>query len=339
MRQQGKTHPEIERIWPLLPKPYGIVRWFARNADSTEIAGDFADSAASLSAAARAYSHLNFYLQPNPTGQRTKTRSSADDITHWSYLFIDVDPVDKNNADPVAALDFTLHKLMGLTGKNISPLTIDSGRGVQGWVRLEDLALSRTSDGAKTLEGWQQDWTPTRYEARAAANFVLTALDKMLVTEGAYHKQDTKGYLGCRVDVSCSDLPRLMRCPGTVNHKTGRMASILKDGMAHTLSRVLVDLTPAEQLVPRVIVERPGMKWQRVLNRLTLTAKTFIRKGTEEPGRHKRVSATLKSLRDNGISMDESRLALQEGNRKTLPPLDLQELERMIQAEYKTLDS
>jgi len=329
MRQQ-LTNRDIEWLWDLLPKPHGIVRWFARNADSSEIAGDFADSARSLVGAAHAYKHLNFYVQPNPTGQRTKLRSSAKDVTHWSYLLIDIDPIPGVLSSPVGALQYALSTLGWWQATDIKPLILDSGRGMQAWVRLEDVPVSTPS-----LDGGL-----THYGARVAANFALKYLDNALITEGARAGQSIVGLHGCRVDVSCSDLPRLMRCPGTVNIKTGRRAVLLESGVVHKhLHTWLLNKVPHEDLIPRVIVPQPGRKWQQVVSKLTMTAALCLKEGTTEPGRHKTFSATLKSLQENGICADNALAALIEANRKTVPPLDLPELERMVAAQYRELDT
>lgn len=314
-------NPDIERLWPLLPKPFGIVRWFARNRDGTELAGDFADSAQALAAAAEAYKHLNFYIQPNPTNQRTKMRSSANDITHWSYLFIDIDPSKAEGvvSNPMWTLGWVLAQFSRLKGTDVCPLILDSGRGAQAWVRLGDLPL---------------DTKDQRRHARAACNHMLHRLDAMVCREGVALGEKV-GLKGCRVDVSCSDLPRLMRCPGTVNIATGCTAKLIEDGQIHSnLAALLIETVPAEDLVERKIVYTPGRRWQQIVGKLTRTAAFFLKYGTEEPGRHKTISATLKSLKENGVTLDSALVALRAGNEKTNPPLDDPELVRMVEAEY-----
>lgn len=338
-----KTNPEIERLWEILPKPYGIVRWFARDREGTVVVGDFADSPRGLSMAADAYQHLNFYVQPNPTAQRTKLRSAAKDVTHWSYLFVDVDPMaEAEDPRPDLALTFALQKLSSFVGKALDPLVIDSGRGMQAWVRLEDVHLyeSVTLLDGGTIGYDGVNVVTSRHVARTAANYALHELDKALVAEGQYLGQEVKGYYGCRIDVSCSDLPRLMRCPGTFNTRTKRTTKLVAEGRMHPgVARLLVVATPPLTLVPRTIVLRPGLPWQRIVNKLTKTAAVFLREGAREPGRHKTMSATLKSLKDNGIDAQRALDALVFGNAKTKPPLDLRELERMVHDEYRDLTS
>ena len=318
-----KTSPDIYALWDLLPKPDGIVRWFARNRDSSEIAGDFATSPKSLAVAARSYKHLNFYVQPNPTAQRTKMRSSAEDVSHWSYLFIDIDPVKQPGvvAEPFLALGWVLSVLGFWKGIDVKPLIIDSGRGAQAWVRLGDTPMLTKHD---------------RHVARVAANHILHRLDASVVYEGSMRGQKIPGLHGCRVDVSCSDLPRLMRCPGTTNVYTGNTTHLVAPGVAHVgLAELLAADVPPSEFVERVVPIRPGRKWQHVVNRLTFTAAMFLKWGTEEPGRHKTMSATLKSLKDNGVAAEQAFEALCHGNEKTTPALNHKELQRMVDAEYK----
>ena len=126
-----------------------------------------------------------------------------------------------------------------------------------------------------------------------------------------------------------------MRCPGTINIATGRKTYLLEDGEEHpSLAQLLVESVPAEDLVERKIVYTPGRKWQQIVGKLTRTAAYFLKYGTEEPGRHKTISATLKSLKENGVTAVRALAAVQDGNEKTTPPLAQHELERMVDAEY-----
>jgi hypothetical protein len=122
---------------------------------------------------------------------------------------------------------------------------------------------------------------------------------------------------GCKVDTSTSDLPRPMRMPGTFNQKTGRMARIIQytTMVFEGLAEVLVKGTPESKLVePDVVPIAPGLPWQMAMHRLTLSAKTYLKEGQEEPGRHKMMWHAARKLHELGVSRAEARKALAQAN-------------------------
>lgn len=292
---------EIERCWELLPHPPGtVVRVFARNRDTKELDGDFARNAGEMYHFARANVDKQVYVCPNPCREGTAgVRHTAKDVTHWSYLLIDMDPLE-DVFDAAEALEDALlwfgewsgHNF-GATGANPRrPLIIDSGRGRQAWIRLDDVVLD----------------DETRKIARKVNGHWLGKLTDFLGMR-----------YGCKVDTSTSDLPRPMRMPGTFNQKTGRMATIVAPSniIFTGLSALLTVGTPKEKLIePDVIPIAPGLPWQMALHRLTLTAKTYLKDGQEEPGRHKVMWHTARKLYELGVSRAEARKALVQANRK-----------------------
>lgn len=314
------TSYEVYALWDLLPHPVGsVVRWFARKGEA--VAGDYAITPEELTNAMEVYSNEGWscYVQPNPTNQRVRTRSRSDDITHWSWLFLDIDPVDvQYNA--MAALDECLLRLSDWAGKDLrltNVLVVDSGRGAQAWIRLDDIELDE-------FTGRFHPDNESRLTVRKTMGYWLNKLANRV---GLIH--------GCKLDTSCSDLPRVMRCPGTINQKTGRMARLVNSGNEHYgLAALLITGTPKEVFYePPPSVE--GRTWQQAKPSLTRTASDFLRDGHEEPGRHKTAVATVLSLRDSGVSSDEALKAVIWGNRKCRPPLGLNELQRMVNDAYK----
>lgn len=298
---------EIERCWDLLPHPAGtVVRVFARNRDTGELDGDFARNAGEMFHFARINADKQVYVCPNPCREGTVgTRHNAKDVTHWSYLLIDMDPIE-DVFDPAPALEAALLWLGEWSGRDFGrperrPLIIDSGRGRQAWVRLEDITL---------MDEKRIDWHPELQERRVARKVNGYWLAKIAERIGMCH--------GCKVDTSTSDLPRPMRMPGTFNQKTGRMARIVEpSGLVFKgLASLLVNGTPESKLVePDVVPIAPGLPWQMAMHRLTLSAKKYLKEGQEEPGRHKVMWHTARKLHELGVSRAEARKALTHANK------------------------
>lgn len=312
----------FHEIWPLLPRPDSatVLRWFARK--GKEMVGDYAVTPDELASAARQYQHLNFYIMPNPTNDRCGTRVSAKEITHWSWFLLDIDPVAETYDAP-AALEEALTWMSDWWGKDLTrrrPLIIDSGRGMQAWVRLSDL---RCDDAAAIDESVEQSGRVRRKVATYAMSYWLRQLGDKL---GECH--------GCRVDTSCSDLPRVMRCPGTYNQKTGRMAS-LSNGSTETYAGIagLMVLGTPKQLLDRAEATLPpGVPWQIVFPLLNVSAKRYISEGQPEPGRHKAAFAAARAMFDVGLEEPQVLVALQRGNSKSPEPLPTSEVERVVKS-------
>lgn len=324
------TLEHTELLWSLLPHPEGSVVWYFARKDGANV-GDFANSAQELHIATQDYSNdgYNVYIQMNPTRRRGGTRSSTADITHWSWLLLDIDPVE-DYPNPAVALDAYVERVNTTLGTYLRPTIIHSGRGMQAWVRLEDLVFDDIDSGVPDDSILVAGDPPKpislrRRTARLALSHLLRSVAKN-VGEVA----------GCRLDTSCSDLPRVMRMPGTINQKTGKMAFIARVGSVNQyVASDMVKATPPEAFVVREIDPiEGGRKWQDVVSALTLRAANFIRFGTEEPGRHATIYATLMSLRDHGVLEDEARKAVTWGNNATTPPLEESEVERIIKQVY-----
>lgn len=285
-----------------------VVRLFARDGDRRD--GDFAESAEEIRKFARSHKDWNVYVAPNPTCSRVGVRHSARDVTHWSYLLLDVDPI-KRGASPRLFLSKALWILQRDTGCDLSKaIWVNSGRGVQAWIRLAAVLLD--------------DVTPTR-EIHSVANdddslAISRSVARRVNGYWLKHLNEAVGVAyGCRLDTSVSDLPRVMRCPGTVNQKTGRRASFIAPSnyIFSSLATLLVEGTPAQELVDPPAPEGlpAGMSWQEVFPHLTLTAQTYLTFGKSEPGRHKVVWHVAKKLKEVGVGKAEARRALRWGNK------------------------
>jgi hypothetical protein len=294
----------------------------------------------------------NVYVAPNPTNSTRGDRHSARDVTHWSYFLIDADPVCvcpkprslvrdewcvtcRGEAEPDRFLRealFLLYQWFNMESGG-SQIVISSGRGYQGWLRLEDVRLE--DDASLAPQGRICDLgnglMVSRSTARRACGHWLRKLDDAI---GIRH--------GCRIDTSVSDLPRVMRLPGSFNVKTNRMAYIAFAGTEPNvgLARKLVDGAPFGIYIEPDPPEglEPGQPWQMVYAHLTLAAQDYLKFGQEEPGRHKVMWHTAKKFHELGVSRHEARKALKwanalKGEDEELPP---EQVEHALDTAYGT---
>jgi len=330
---------QVSRTYHLLASYNGIVRWGARNKDTIE--GAWAGSAAELVQFAEAYSEWDFYVQLNPSAKRHGKRCRTEDIAAWEWFVVDLDPegdyVPPKDELCRAALNVerALHNYLG---REFTALRVYSGRGMQLWFRVGEHGV--TSGPGRDLNGMH-------HEFYADADFPVTAVDlwseppitvkKVLKVRDAVTcaQRYWLGQLGSRVgvdriivDPSVSDLPRLMRCPGTYNRKTGKMAH-WHSGDADVqpnLGRLLLKYTPTDRLWPAPAVGQDGVlpegaPWQAAGSRINATAANTITFGATEPGRHRAMCAVARALAEVGISEVEIVKALTLAGERSRPEL------------------
>jgi len=310
---------EIEKIWSILPHPEGsVIRVFARNS-AGEVAGDFARNTQEMVRFARQYCSFNCYICPNPTFRTDGVRHSTIDVSHWSFFFLDIDPVDDiYNID--LALEEVLAKFSGYVGRDLfkkPPTIINSGRGIQVWVRGVDKELN-------------EDF-PHKLPRRMMSYWLHL-----------FHRRLGKIH-GCELDVSVSDLPRPMRMPGTTNTKTGRTASILslQAKPFPWLFPFFIAGTPNEATRDQIIISMPGVKWQMVANKLSSqAARRYLSLGQCEPGRHKVMWHTARCLFEVGVSKEEAFKALSWANKLKGPEeeLDFSSIQHALETAYAVSD-
>jgi hypothetical protein len=319
---------EIMRTFHLLSRRTGIVWWAARKGDKLE--GSWASSPLELVQFAEAYSDWDFYVQPNPSARRHGKRCRTEDIAAWEWFLVDLDPKDgvktinepwaRMNEDAVVNIQ---HLVDSYSGKANKPFIIFSGRGIQLWYSLGCVDLTAN-----------ERWPVRRVDL---TNMKVTTLDEVPLCVAIPAAQSHwLEYLASHfqseyfnVDTSSSDLPRLMRCPGTINRKTGLPAYVAKEGEDQQgaamkgLWRKLLNYTPTAKMLHKPAPSVPGAPWQ-VAAALTKskTAADFLTFGATEPGRHKVACATARALAEAGIDESEIVKALERGGQLSRPVLD-----------------
>jgi hypothetical protein len=304
---------DLDRLWDLLPHPSAdsVVRLFWRK-KTGERGGDYARNLKELRRFVSATQGRNVYVAPNPTQSTIGMRHETKDVTHWSYLLIDVDPLsDAVNPQPALVLDEALRLLGEWIGKDLQanpPIIIDSGRGMQAWIRLEDIVFD-DHDTVVPKDGiFYSGEKAISMRRKTARRSMGHWLKRLADTIGTMHE--------CRLDTSCSDLPRLMRCPATVNQKTGRETAIICPGSGQHVgySSLLVTGTPETTYAEPDVNAIPGRTWQLAFSDLTRMAQTYLQNGQEEPTRHKVLFHTTKKLMEVGCTEAETFKAVSRAN-------------------------
>jgi len=255
------------------------VQWFAtkESGGQKRTLGGRLDSMDRLIATIRNAYELgwNLYLQANPSRRAGKVKLSQEDITHWRYIVLDLDPSEDTLAPPL--FDKVAHRIF-------------SGRGYQCWVPVwnepkVDKIYLKTGDD------------PARYE-RIMAGYIR------------YHsgKPWTNGW---QIDTSCSDLARVVRCPGSINQKTGAQSVVeYWQGEGKSIGELFnLECATPERAHPL----QNSTSLSDVLPHLTATARKFILDGVESPGRHSACFHTAKLMKELAVPESAARRWVMSG--------------------------
>lgn len=286
--------PLAPRLWSLLSPPEGtFIRYFAKKEGLTT-GGVIRDS-----------EHLHFlmalfrekgwdaYIQPNPTRDQLKKRVNAKDVSHYRWFTMDIDPIS-STIDPNA---FEINVPKPLMNLQNSALYVNTGRGIQVWWRAVEIEIHGNAESLR---------------------YANACMLKETYLSNKHWKVDF-----------LPDLPRLVRMPGTINSKTGRIASIAR---WPAYASELLDPFNAMEWAgdppppPEIPILQKAM-WQHALPHLSLLAKTFIMEGVdsknpENAGRHHAAVAAARSLRDAQIPYDGALVAVLRGAQRCRPALD-----------------
>ena len=248
---------------------------------------------------------LYVHINPSVIG-KCVTKASSADVTHLTNILIDIDPVSPG-AVPFAAMAATLKRLGELTfpGAEKCVSIINSGRGVQGWLRLAP-PLELTPELRSVCE-------------RATARF-LALLDT--------------GQYGCRVDTSCSDLCRVARLPGSVNQKSQQFAGFFSSATEFFPVDSLLAFDPG----PPDERDRPDMSERTILGlvlpHVSYRAYIFLTDGVSSPGRHAAAYAAAASLRDLNVREEVAAEWVADAAKLCSPPLSKSEAIRTTRNAY-----
>ena len=338
---------EADRLFTLLHRhwPQGsALRFFARKKVGDEekvygiVCGNSSQLMNSVNWAER--DGWNCYVGMNPSQKLTGTRVSTEEITHWCWLLIDVDPIEKG-ANPLLALEKVDSILRNYLGeKMLHRYVIDSGRGVQAWYPLGPVdvgerrmfrtePLARDFEIEDTLIG-TQEYT-IKDAAPRAMGYWLNLLRERL---------DIVGNEGCMVDLCARDLPRVMRAPNTINVKTGRRGDLLEEATDnnYALADKLLKYAPYSVWKPVEQIILAGVDgstpWQVFVPHMTRAGRIFLTDGADEGGRHHAAVAAARSLRDLGCSHTQARLALIEGGKACTPAFEADEVDIIIRRNF-----
>jgi hypothetical protein len=280
------------------------VRWFALNPQGQRMGGVARALWQLYDVALTSQRGWSTYVQLNPS-LTSGMRASNHEVSELRFLFFDIDPV--GSSEPSGMLAEALAQASDLLQCTLDPWIIDSGRGLQAWQEVPVTALTS--------------------ESRPRFAAALRQLIRRLPT----------------VDKSCSDLARVARLTGSINHKTGRMARLVKAGnMLHTTDWRfrLLELGEEEQgALVAPLVEVGEKTWNDVFIGLTATAQNFILRGVKSPGRHHDAHHTLRLLKERGVSKASATEALYHGALLCLPSARVDKeftvfLKRIIREEY-----
>jgi hypothetical protein len=306
-------HEDAKKGWDLLSWE-GAAQWFARQGD--RVLGGRLRSLDALIGTIRNAEALgwNLYLNANPTrhvpGRKKLARG---DVTHWRYIVVDLDPTADALEPPRPEADnpeypmWVMGQGVPAHGWLLTAHRIFSGRGYQYWlpVGVEPIML----------EG----------ERQARERIMQGYLDALAAQTEAWAP-------GWKVDPACSDLARVVRCPGSVNQRTGRRSAV------EHVSKSAVDPAEIQKYQRQEFVREPAavlpenVNLLQLLPHLNVRARTFILGGAEPGERHRACYATCKNMHELGVSSGRAFDLLMIGN--TWTGLEKREVKKVVEQVY-----
>lgn len=301
----------MNATWEILTEPFRIlgvdpfVRWFAKDHDGATLGG-MSKTVENLEDTARILNNKGFdiFAHLNPTRPRVVCRANLEDTLAWSFMLVDIDPLGKPHKDAVVASIKTPleHLQQNLDpGGNLAPAVIYTGRGVHMWLRLQP----------KTDTEW---W------------FVGDAQRELL--------RRLLPAIGYRID-PLGDTARIVRLPGTINHKTGQTAELITAGGMEPPRISEMILTYGREMArPHGNPTEHCLDWRDVKDELTMRARLFLDIGAEEGTRHETFWHVCRALFEKGVRRDSAIYALEWGNQATVKKLSPREIRGIVEQVY-----
>ena len=344
------TTDEAKKVWEIMYRQWpedAVMRLFFRNAAGSTRGGyvvspeDLARETDYATA-----SGWNSYIQMNPTARKSGYRVSGNDVTHWSWFLIDIDPTGPPgpNLHLVEVADFIEAFIWNRLGSKDEATRIMSGRGLQMWFPLqitdasEKLAL-RYESLPRDFEIEDREKGTVSLTVREAAPRAMSWwLDRLRrAVELALPKCE------CTIDTSVSDLPRVMRLPFTWNFKSNQPTTLVREAVVpnRNLAHKLLHYAPYSVWRPQETYEGyevgDGVPWQKFLNHpgMKVRPRVFLTEGMEYGGRHKAATSALLTLKELGCNAEQTEAALLWGGALCSPPLERKEIAPMIERHFK----
>lgn len=303
-------------VWQVLtaPSPTKKIRWFARSDRRGNLGGMVTTPEEMVNIARLSSQGYNLYVTLNPTNDRICQRISTEDVTHWAFVLIDLDPLSDNfRPNPAACAEHMRTVLRKIDSRLAFPAVVWSGRGVQMWLRFAPL--------------------PVRD--------IASRNDATRLTRGFLKHLQPQAPLGWKLDL-VGDLARVARMPGSINHRTGQTAQMLDPGVSMSVEEVRCLLEPFKELYPEPTLSSWSggermLDYEDVLDDITLRAKTYLALGAISGNRHETCHHTCRTLYEHGVSKASAYSALKIGNAASTPKLEKRELEQILKQVYDTV--
>lgn len=306
-----KAGDDAELGWYMLSWE-GEAQWFAKK--DGHVLGGRLRSLDALVGTIRNAEHIgwNLYLNANPTVPCPhKRKLSRENVNWWRYVIVDLDPTPDALAPPSpGSCD---HKLLTKAHR------IYSGRGYQYWLPL-----------AKMEPRW---WDNGLREGSPPAERIMQGYLHSLAA------QTDAWAPGWMVDTTCSDLGRVVRCPGSINQKTGKRAVVEQVAPLGGVEvrELLKYAVPPHAPDPAVRIKSENL--YAILPHLNVRARTFILWGAQSPGRHSACFATCKNLQEVGVPKETAYRLLHVGAEKCweadwVQPLSDRDVNKIVKQVY-----
>ncbi len=297
---------ELDIAWKLF-EWNGTVRLTAKRGDF-DVTGGVLKSKADLYRAAHNLEEggWDVYIGANPA-RGTRIKAATREVEVWRYVVLDLDPIDPECA-PELALSEGIRSIPEMADINTACVIVFTGRGAQGWIALHPSHLHGADDRA-------------------------------LVERGMGHllhnlKRKWDGRYGYEIDTSTSDLARIVRCPGTINTKTGKRAKVIRLAAGQMDPQPILDSAPPPP-EPTKPLDVDCSNLNQVAPHLNDRARKFLRMGIERGERHKSAFAAAMNLRELGIERATIVAWVVRGGDKCRPRLNFGDCVHAVEEAFK----